>query len=462
MQPACIVRLRPQGPWRFGPLSGARDRVESILHSDSVFSAVTSAVQQLGLLDDWLAASNRAEGPAVQLSSLFPFSGRSLFVIPPRNLWPPAPSARLRWKAARFVPLNVVGMLLREQSLQEDRWAVDPVSECLLSTDRNPSPAGPFRIGMRSGAAVDRIVEGNVESHSTACLEFAEGAGIWCLITFADDNARTYWSGRMKAAFRLLADTGMGGERSRGWGRSAEPEFTDGRLPELLFPPSQKLRESAMQARATKSEAAAHSEVPAVTNPETPVHTEPEASSASPEPETSPSDEPLSDLPNASADVSAPPVIEKFTLESPTSEQPASSDEQLGHEPALEPDAAKDEPLPESTATAPAAHATELPPEHAPIENGWWLLSVYTPGPSDAVEWQGGNYSLIARGGRIESRHASGQRKQVTRMVEEGSVLLSPEAPKGAAVNVAPADFPHPVWRAGFALVIPVPWRPQS
>jgi CRISPR type III-A-associated RAMP protein Csm4 len=35
------------------------------------------------------------------------------------------------------------------------------------------------------------------------------------------------WEPRVKSALRLLADSGFGGERSRGWGRAAEPQFTD-------------------------------------------------------------------------------------------------------------------------------------------------------------------------------------------------------------------------------------------
>ena len=42
----------------------------------------------------------------------------------------------------------------------------------------------------------------------------------------------------MKAAFRLLADSGFGGERSRGWGRSEPPEFVEGDLPEMILPPA--------------------------------------------------------------------------------------------------------------------------------------------------------------------------------------------------------------------------------
>ena len=51
------VRFRPVGPWRFGPDSGARDRVDLIYHSDALFSAVCSAMSQLGLAEEWLQAT---------------------------------------------------------------------------------------------------------------------------------------------------------------------------------------------------------------------------------------------------------------------------------------------------------------------------------------------------------------------------------------------------------------------
>jgi len=43
MNPGFIVRLRPRGPWRIGPASGARNVVGNIYHSDSLYSAITSA-----------------------------------------------------------------------------------------------------------------------------------------------------------------------------------------------------------------------------------------------------------------------------------------------------------------------------------------------------------------------------------------------------------------------------------
>ena len=50
MNPGLVVKLRPAGPWRIGPDSGARNRVDAIYHSDSLFSAVTSAMSRMGSL----------------------------------------------------------------------------------------------------------------------------------------------------------------------------------------------------------------------------------------------------------------------------------------------------------------------------------------------------------------------------------------------------------------------------
>ncbi len=236
MNPGLVVKLRPAGPWRIGPDSGARNRVDVIYHSDSLYSAVTSAMARLGLLEEWLAATAREGATAVCFSSCFPFLDEIGFVIPPRTIWPPTSpalmSARVRWKSARFVPLGIVQALLSGQTLNGNHWSVDGPSECLVPTGR----PGPFRTGVRFNAAVDRLT-GSTERHSTACIEFRPGSGLWTIVSFQDETARDHWSDPVKAAFRLLADTGFGGERSRGWGRSEAPEFVEGTLPELILPP---------------------------------------------------------------------------------------------------------------------------------------------------------------------------------------------------------------------------------
>jgi CRISPR type III-A-associated RAMP protein Csm4 len=319
---ALLIKLRPTGPWRIGPDSGDRDRVDRIYHSDSLFSAVSGAMASLGELDPWLEATARAAEPAVRFSSCFPFYGDTLYVVPPRNVWPPPPSAKVRFKGARFVPLKVVETLLAGRTLAEENWAIDGASECLIAGGAQ----GPFRVSVRSNAAIDRNGDG-VAPHSIACLEFTPGGGLWLIASFADEAARQRWNGPLQGAFRLLADSGFGGGRSRGWGRSEMPEIVESELRQLLL--------------------------------------------------------------NSAEDSGA-----------------------------------------------------------------YWLLSMFHPAESDAIDWQHGNYALSTRGGRVESH---GDEKKPTRMLTEGSVIVSPSAPVGAASDVAPENFAHPVYRSGFALAIPIP-----
>src|ERR1700749_4952072 len=141
------IRLRPTGPWRAGHRTGDRERVDSIYHSDALYSAVTHAMASLGRLEEWLDVTARAaENPLVRFGSLFPFVGDTRLIAPPRTSWPPSGAGKLYVKAAKLVPLAVA----RQGIMQESRWAVDGATECLL-------PAGlgaPFDVGMRSAAGV--------------------------------------------------------------------------------------------------------------------------------------------------------------------------------------------------------------------------------------------------------------------------------------------------------------------
>jgi CRISPR type III-A-associated RAMP protein Csm4 len=215
-----IVRFRPVGPWRLGPSSGARDRVDGVLHSDTLFSALTIAADKLGFIAEWLAATAEAAEPAVRIGSGFPFIGRTLLAPAPKHVWPPVIASKIRWQAAKLVPLQVIPRLLSYESLKEDRWAVDPASESVLPVEKFGEVSPPFRVRMRQTAAVDRLSNVSTEAVTTACLEFADTAGMWCPVFCAPE-----WRDRVQALFRFVADAGIGGERSSGWGRSDTPEF---------------------------------------------------------------------------------------------------------------------------------------------------------------------------------------------------------------------------------------------
>jgi CRISPR type III-A-associated RAMP protein Csm4 len=243
MTSALLIWLNPSGPWRFGPGEGGRDRVDAVFRSDRLFSAFTLAFERLGLMEPWLEATARAPKPAVVFSSLFPFQSDTQFVRPPANVWPPPAGAvrvsspvfatKVRWRAARFVPLTLVENLLLGQRILAEQWAPDAESGCLLRRDRPQS--SPFRTVMRTYAAVDRLGIAS-EAHSLAGVEFEQGSGLWAVAAFASDHAANQWKAPVLGALRLVADTGLGGRRSSGWGQIAGFRTQEGSWPGLLLP----------------------------------------------------------------------------------------------------------------------------------------------------------------------------------------------------------------------------------
>ncbi len=96
------------------------------------------------------------------------------------------------------------------------------------------------------------------------------------------------------------------------------------------------------------------------------------------------------------------------------------------------------------------------------VDGAFWMLSLYHPAADDAVDWSRGNYAVLTRTGRVESDARWGETKRPTRMIAEGSVVMASAEPRGSITDVAPEGFPHPVYRAGFALAIPIPLRPVA
>ena len=542
MNPGLVVKLRPAGPWRIGPDSGARNRVDVIYHSDSLYSAVTSAMSRMGSLEAWLDATARSQTPALCFSSCFPFLDDIGLVAPPRTIWPPtspaAMSARVRWKSARFIPLSVVESILSGKKLNENLWSVDGASGCLVPAGK----PGPFRTSVRWNAAVDRLT-GACERHATACIEFREGCGLWTVVGFHDEAARDQWQEPVKAAFRLLADTGFGGERSRGWGRSEAPEFVEGTLPGLIVEYRQKAPSSAPPAEESpaETEPAVEADAAALAPETEPAAPEAEAGvaaeAAAPAAEvvtleTEPAAQPVPETEGAEPSIGAATVRERFTTEPetapvaealpeatepetapvaealPEATEPETAPVAEAAPQAAEPAAASvteaapeaaarplpdgrgsdgsapeavplSEPMPETEAAVPApsderataaVRAPDLTePMRAAAEHeaapavpavhlqAHWLLSLFTPATGDAVDWGRGSYAVLARGGRIDSPSGNGELKKQIQMVAEGSVLYADGVPLGAAADVAPDGFAHPVFRAGFALAIPLP-----
>jgi len=387
----------------------------------------------------------------------------------------------------------MVESILAGKRLNDNQWSVDGASGCLMPVGK----PGPFRTSVRWNAAVDRL-SGTSERHATACIEFREGCGLWTVVGFRDEPARDQWQEAVKAAFRWLADSGFGGERSRGWGRSEMPEFVEGTLPGLIIEYKRRTASPAVEEPP--------SEEPPITEPPPTEDPEPEPEPPIEEPpneEMSISALPRTDDPESESEppveetglpqteeiaIGAATVWERFDAPEPDSEiaaqevvtgvEPESGEIAPEVEPLTEPasEIVAGEPLPEGhgsdesgpapetdtdiTASVRAPELTE-PMQVAPVSTGplqaHWLLSLFTPAADDAVDWGRGSYTVLARGGRIDSPAGSGDLKKQIQMVAEGSVLYADGVPWGVAADVAPDGFAHPVFRAGFALAIPLP-----
>jgi len=225
-RPALLVQLQPNTPWRCG--AGRPGEPASLVPSDSLFGAISDAMRLLGWLPEWLAEGART----TRLSSLFPMQNDVFYAPLPEALRSYAGLRRVRLESVRFAPMAAIQSLAAKK-FDENRWVLDLSSGCLQPSDR-AGAGGPFRPLERQRAAVDRFTGVAAASVPVEGMAFSENSGAWALFVFASVASAEIWSGRLKAAFRLLADEGIGGWRGAGWGRSRRPRYKEGELGRLL------------------------------------------------------------------------------------------------------------------------------------------------------------------------------------------------------------------------------------
>lgn len=225
-RPALLVQLLPITPWRCG--AGRSEEPASLVPSDSLFGAVSNAMSLLGWLPEWLSEG----APATRMSSLLPLQNDVFYAPLPEAVRAYPGLRRVRLESVRFAPLGAI-QDLAARKFDEHRWLLDLPSGCLQSADR-ASAGGPYRPVERQRAAVDRFDGTAAPAVSTEGIEFGNNSGAWAVFVFANAEVAAVWSQRLKAAFRLLADEGIGGWRGAGWGRSRRPRYREGELGKLL------------------------------------------------------------------------------------------------------------------------------------------------------------------------------------------------------------------------------------
>lgn len=206
-----LVKMKFKSPLHVGSGGWGMEETESIIHSDTLYSALMNASIEL---------SGRPLGE-IFISSAFPFAGNRLFFPKPMVKFSSAAQGEgyLRdhikdLKTLKFVvepcfrtwlsgePLDVVTMLDMQKELSE--WVKSDV---------------------RPRVVLDRKTQAS-QLYFVGHVSFKEGSGLYCLVDPGphEDYIRTL--------FRLLGEQGIGGERSAGYGRF-EVEFGHWDIPQV-------------------------------------------------------------------------------------------------------------------------------------------------------------------------------------------------------------------------------------
>ncbi len=209
----------------FGRHGIGLEETKETLPSDSLASALINAFAVMGEASEVLEAL-RGPNPCFVLSSLFPYGpegpggGRRLYAVPRPLTSPEVKSATDLQKSGKDLkkirylePRDALRWLEAEPFDAEEIEAVMGRARRLARPWDGESLEGWMAVSLRPRVALDRTSQ-NSAIWWCSVVHFRDGAGLYGLVRVPDDT----WRDRLEAAFRLLGDLGLGGERTYGLG----------------------------------------------------------------------------------------------------------------------------------------------------------------------------------------------------------------------------------------------------
>lgn len=208
--------LRLAAPLHLGGRGIGIEATELTVRSDTLFSALVIGLQQTG--GDGLVAElldrYRQDDPPFVLSSSFPWVGETFLLPRPRVVPAGGPSRRARW-----VSEAVLRRLLRGEAPDDSPEPLDLGAEStawLLPEERRAlEPRRPYwAIGTVPRVTVDRFTQASAVYRAGRTV-YGPEAGLHVLVLWRDRG----WEPAFERALTYLADAGLGGERSAGYGQ---------------------------------------------------------------------------------------------------------------------------------------------------------------------------------------------------------------------------------------------------
>ncbi|NWF92141.1 MAG: type III-A CRISPR-associated RAMP protein Csm4 [Syntrophaceae bacterium] len=213
-----VIKLRPRGPFHIGEREDWKEGSKTYIPSDTIFSALCHSYLLLyGEVDSLLKGFIDGNPPFI-ISSAFPYWQQSYFFPVPKNQIP----SDKELKKIQFIELIGLRRLLCGERLDDIKgeiktipyfdhgglifpWKMENVPRVGLSRWTNHPGENFFHFGQ---------------------VTYQGDAGLFLLIDFKNNSLDE----KLLAAFNLLAQEGVGGNRTNGRGLFYKPEVSEIRI----------------------------------------------------------------------------------------------------------------------------------------------------------------------------------------------------------------------------------------
>ena len=219
-----VYRLIFRSPLHVGEDVVGPEKVSSIVHSDTILSALYS----LALKVNGEISTKIAEG-AVKISSAFPFYRDNNDItyyfpkpiIAQEKVFPISETdypLRKQLKKLNFIPLDWILKIINGETIEVNAQKIENIKKKLKEL---------FKTHTIPKVALDRITQDSNLFHFGE-LHFSRG-GLFILADFKEEDMRSAFEGLLK----LLGDEGLGGKRTAGYGLfDVETDSFEVNLPE--------------------------------------------------------------------------------------------------------------------------------------------------------------------------------------------------------------------------------------
>ncbi|RKX20283.1 MAG: type III-A CRISPR-associated RAMP protein Csm4 [Candidatus Zixiibacteriota bacterium] len=220
-----ICHLKPKGNFHFGTKEGWLEGTELFAHSDTLFSAICHNLLLLygkSYLEEFLNNS-AGNNNSINISSLFPSINEKLYFPVPKNQFPEDSD----YRKINFIEFSIMKRCLNGEDL-----------EVIINSGNKDYLTREQERKYWSSSITPRVsisnYTGTVSAESGGYFQFGQvqyDKEIGLFFLYKANGSLN--EDKFKAAIRLLADEGLGGDRSVGKGFFEEPSFGSVDFPDI-------------------------------------------------------------------------------------------------------------------------------------------------------------------------------------------------------------------------------------